>query len=228
MPATTPAFGVPKVAVVVARLIVDGEDRGSRSFIVPICTATAMHPGVTSIRLPRRSGTSPLDFSLTQFDHVRLPPSALLGSSLDVPKEPRSAWWDEVWRIPYGSMVVTAPCLTGLKHVAYIGAQYSLHRHVTGQRPAPVPIITFPTQQWAILHAVAAATVLDVWYREVIKLMTDGNVENRVKHGMAVVVKTTVCRQAVGCAQRVGERCGAQGTFVNNFMAQFEVRCLLT
>ncbi|TFY75970.1 hypothetical protein EWM64_g8039, partial [Hericium alpestre] len=70
MPATTPLFGVPKIAVVMARLIVDGTDRGSRFFLVPICTATEMHPGVTSLRLPRRSGTSPLDFSMTLFHNV--------------------------------------------------------------------------------------------------------------------------------------------------------------
>ncbi|EJF60331.1 acyl-CoA dehydrogenase NM domain-like protein [Dichomitus squalens LYAD-421 SS1] len=167
MPATTPAFGIPKVAVVMARLIVDGEDRGSRFFLVPICTAKEMYPGVTSTRLPRRSGTSPLDFSMTSFNHVFLPASALLGGSLDAPTDARSAWWDEVWRIPYGSMAVAAPLMQGLKHVAYIGGQYSLRRHVRVHGPTPVPIMTFPTQQLAVLYAVAAGTILDVWYRSI-------------------------------------------------------------
>ncbi len=36
MPASTPAFGIPKVALVMARLMDKGEDLGCRYFIVPI------------------------------------------------------------------------------------------------------------------------------------------------------------------------------------------------
>ena len=223
MPATTPAFGIPKVAVVMARLMVDGSFRGLRWFIVPICTETEMYPGVTSLRLPRRSGTSAFDFSMTVFNNVRLPASALLGASLDAPTDLRAAWWDEVWRIPYGSMAVAGPCLAGLKHAAYIGTQYSRHRHVTSHGPTPFPIIRFPTQQWAVLHAVAAGTVLGVWFRAMALVMGDPSVDPRVKHGIAVVVKTTVCRRAIECTRQIMERCGAQGTFDNNFMARFEV-----
>ncbi|EEB86780.1 hypothetical protein MPER_16134, partial [Moniliophthora perniciosa FA553] len=45
MPASTPAFGIPKVALVMARMIVDGQDRGSRFFIVPICDEREMYRG---------------------------------------------------------------------------------------------------------------------------------------------------------------------------------------
>ncbi|KIP07465.1 hypothetical protein PHLGIDRAFT_415065 [Phlebiopsis gigantea 11061_1 CR5-6] len=222
MPATTPAFGVPKVALVMARLVIDGEDLGSRFFIVPLCDARVMCPGVKSIRLPRRSGTSPLDFSMTMFDHVFLPDNALLGSSVEASAGSRAIWWDEVWRIPYGSMTVAGPCIIGLKHVAYIGAQYSLNRRILAHGAEPMPIITFPTQQWAVLHALASAYVLDAWYRSVIPIMTDDKVDHAVKHGMAVVVKATACRQVIQCTREMAERCGAQGTFDNNFMARFE------
>lgn len=36
MPTSTPLFGQPKVGIVMAKLIVDNEDRGARFFIVPI------------------------------------------------------------------------------------------------------------------------------------------------------------------------------------------------
>lgn len=71
MPASTPLFGIPKVALVMAKMIVDGQDRGARFFIVPICNEREMYRGVGSIRLPTRSGTGPLDFSITRFDHVQ-------------------------------------------------------------------------------------------------------------------------------------------------------------
>lgn len=81
-----------KVALVMARLIVDDQSRGLRWFIVPICDEHEMHTGITSKRLPTRSGTAPLDFSITFFHSVRLPDSALLGSGFETPSHPLDAW----------------------------------------------------------------------------------------------------------------------------------------
>ncbi|VDB94435.1 unnamed protein product [Peniophora sp. CBMAI 1063] len=225
MPASTPVFGVRKVAIVMARLMVDGDDRGHRWFIVPICDESHLYPGIISKRLPMRTGTSPLDFSLTSFHNVRLPASALLGSSLEAPAKPLEAWWGQVWRIPIGSMAVAAPFLVALKHTAYIGGRYSLFRTVAGRNPSPIPIITFPTQQWAILSAVATANVLDAWFKAMIRLVVDKSIDPRVRHGLSVVVKTTTMRHFLRCAVEVSERCGAQGTFESNFMARAICDC---
>ena len=67
MPASNPTFGVNKIALVMARLIINGEDRGMRPFIVPICNTREPYPSILSIRQPLRSGASPLDFSMTRF-----------------------------------------------------------------------------------------------------------------------------------------------------------------
>ena len=58
---------------------------------------------IVSIYLPLRSGTSPLNFSMTRFNKVKLPASALLSNSFEAPKDARAAWWDTLWRIPIGS-----------------------------------------------------------------------------------------------------------------------------
>ena len=111
MPATTPSFGIRKVAVVAARLMVDGEDRGCRFFLVPICTEHGLCPGISSTRLPQRSGTSPLDFALTVFNNVRLPYGALLDENFEKPKDARLGWWEAVSRLQVGSAAVAVPCL---------------------------------------------------------------------------------------------------------------------
>ncbi|VDC07105.1 unnamed protein product [Peniophora sp. CBMAI 1063] len=220
MPASTPSFGVRKVALVFARLIVNQEDRGHRWFIVPICDEVQLYPGIVSKRLPTRSGTSPLDFSLTSFHNVRLPAGALLGSSLEAPVSPHDAWWTEVWRIPLGSMAVAAPFVQAIKHTAYIGGSYSLHRSVVGRGPVPTAIINFPTQQWPILSAVATGNVLEAWYRTLTAIVVDQAVDPRVRHGLSVVAKTTIMRHFQRCADVISERCGAQGTFESNFIAR--------
>ncbi|KAH7890445.1 acyl-CoA oxidase [Phlebopus sp. FC_14] len=225
MPASTPAFGISKVALVMARLIVDGEDRSPRFFIVPVCNERQMFKGVESIRLGPRPGTSPLDFSITRFNNVFVPFTALVASNIadySVPKAPLEAWWDEVWRIPLGTMAVTAPWITSIKAAAFIAGRYSMHRSLTGKGASPIPIISFRTQQWPIAQATAVGLVMSNWYPIAARQTTDKSLDHRVRHGLAVIIKTTACRHFQRCVPEVAERCGAQGTFEHNYMARIE------
>ncbi|KAH7915579.1 acyl-CoA oxidase [Hygrophoropsis aurantiaca] len=225
MPASTPAFGIPKVALVMARLMVDGEDRGPRFFIVPVCNEQEMYQGVGSIRLGPRPGTSPLDFSITSFNQVHVPHTALVSSNLSdysIPASPLEAWWDEVWRIPLGTIAVTAPWISSIKAAAFIAGRYSMHRSVLGKGTDPIPILSFRTQQWPIAQATAVAHVMSNWYTVAAKQSLDKSLDHRVKHGLAVIVKTTACRHFQRCVPEVAERCGAQGTFEHNYMARID------
>lgn len=225
MPASTPSFGIPKVALVMARLIIDGEDRGPRFFIVPVCNEHEMFEGVESIRLGARPGTCPLDFSITRFNHVHVPFSALVSSNIydhSLPASPLEKWWDEVWRIPLGTLAVTAPWISSIKAAAFIASRYSMHRSLVGKGANPIPIITFRTQQWPIAHATAVGLVMSNWFPIVTKHSAEKSLDHRVRHGIAVIVKTTVCRHFQRCVPEVAERCGAQGTFEHNYLARIE------
>ncbi|KAK0454282.1 acyl-CoA oxidase [Armillaria borealis] len=204
MPASTPAFGIPKVALVMARLMDKGKDLGCRYFI--------------STRLPRRSGTGPLDFSITSFDHVRLPPTALVAADLQhiaAPERPLEAWWDENWRIQLGSLLIVSPLIYAVKMSAYIVGSYSMHRCITDRKSSSmIPIISFRTQQWPIAHAVAVGYVLDHWYASVIRESQDSALDGRLRHAMAVITKATVVRHFQRCIAEISERCGAQGAVV--------------
>ncbi|KAF9269856.1 acyl-CoA oxidase [Marasmius fiardii PR-910] len=225
MPASTPAFGIPKVALVMARMIVDGQDRGSRFFIVPVCNEHEMYRGVVSSRLPTRSGTNPLDFSLTRFNNVHLPPTALVTSDitdLSVPERPLEAWWNEIWRIQLGTLAVPAPWISAMKAAAYIGGKYSMHRSIIGTRNQPTAIIAFRTQQWPILNATAVSMIMDNWYPRAVRYAMEGTTDHRVRHAMSVIVKATICRHFQRTVPEIAERCGAQGTFEHNYMARIE------
>ncbi|MEU6239035.1 hypothetical protein ABZ885_39415, partial [Kitasatospora sp. NPDC047058] len=76
MPNTSLAGG-PKSAVVAARLLVDGTDRGIFLFLTPLSDDDGHLPGVHVRPLPYRTGTA-VDHCLTAFDHVRLPREAML------------------------------------------------------------------------------------------------------------------------------------------------------
>ena len=224
MPPTTPIKGYPKMAIVLAKLVVGGEERGIHPFLVKTSDEHGMCPGITSRRLPPRSGSSPLDFAITSFDQVRLPPSAFLGASLARPADRQALLHKYIWRIGIGSMTIPMNSVTATSLIATIGADYSYRRHVQGKGPEKVPIISFRTQQLPVLYATAIAYVLEAWRPCAIEQFMQRDLDPRVRHGLAVVFKTTACRLVTKCAQDVGERLGAQGTFGHNLVSQMEVR----
>ncbi|RSN55083.1 hypothetical protein DMH01_32610 [Amycolatopsis sp. WAC 04182] len=63
--------GVPRLAVINARLVVGGRGRGAFPFLVPMAHENGPLPGVRV--LPTPAGVVPLDYALVDFDHVRLP-----------------------------------------------------------------------------------------------------------------------------------------------------------
>ncbi|MGX4737277.1 hypothetical protein [Kitasatospora griseola] len=74
--------GLRRLAVVNARLIVGGTDRGAFSFLVELEDEGGIRPGVEIATVP--SDVVPLDYALARFDHVRLPYCAWLGDGATI------------------------------------------------------------------------------------------------------------------------------------------------
>ncbi|KAK7008204.1 acyl-CoA oxidase [Favolaschia claudopus] len=225
MPSSSPIFGIPKVALVMARVLENGNDLGCRYFVVPICNEKEMFRGITSIRLPPRSGTSPMDNCITYFNHVHLPATALVSSTpfqVTAPSNPLAAWWDENWRIQLGTLLVAGPLLHGIKISAYIAAVYSMNRCITDRQNVRRPIFDFRTQQWPIASAVAVSLVYEIWYAEVIRASSNLEVSRPIRHAMAVIAKTTIVKSFLRITPELVERLGAQGTFETNFIARMQ------
>ncbi|OCH86126.1 acyl-CoA dehydrogenase NM domain-like protein [Obba rivulosa] len=211
MPPTMPV-GTPCIAVVFARLIVDGEDRGIRPFIVPLNDGDQMCKGVESRLLPHRGGSHPINHALTSFHNVRIPRSALLGS-LEKPRGPRisplhSTWW----RVAVGSIALGCLALPMMQCYATIGAMYSLRRTVNNG----TPILQFRTQQIPILTVTARAYVTQALRTRAIRLFSDFTMDSHVRHGIAIIWKAIMVQHSQSSSVAVGERCGAQGLFSHN------------
>ncbi|KAH9921831.1 hypothetical protein B0H21DRAFT_177663 [Amylocystis lapponica] len=223
MPPTTPIPGYPKMAIVMAKLIVDGDDRGAHPFLVSTSDEFGMCKGVISTRLPPRSGSSPLDYATTFFDHVHLPPNAFLGKSHSAPQDKHAQLNRYIWRIGIGAIALPLTAVTAAKIGASIGIDYSFRRYVQGKGPEKVPIISFRTQQLPVLYATAIARVLEAWRPKALEQFMAPDVSSSVRSGVAVVFKATVCRLVVAYFREVGERLGAQGTFGHNLLSQMEM-----
>ena len=247
MPPTVPA-GLPCVAVVFARLIVNGEDCGHRPFIVPLNDGKQMCAGIQSRYvtgvthpfkrlltgsiypshsfrlLPYRGGPNPLTHSLTTFTNVHLPRSALLGS-LEKPGNFHANLMDIVWRITVGTLALGCLALPFMQCYATIGTMYSLRRQI-GPASDPArraPILSFRTQQAPILAVTANAYVMQALQRWAITRFCDQGLDSRVRHGIAAIFKGVMVQHSQQGAMGVSERCGAQGLFTHNQMSCLHV-----
>ncbi|KAF8890391.1 acyl-CoA dehydrogenase NM domain-like protein [Infundibulicybe gibba] len=218
MPPTIPV-GIPCVAIVFARLMVDSEDRGIRPFIVPMNDGLKMFPGITARLIPPRGGSNPVNHSITSFRNVRVPVSALLGS-IDKPKHPRAAFLECMQRVAVGSIALACTGLAAIQVTAYIGAKYSLRRMV-GPPNRQSPILRFRTQQIPVLSALAQAYVLKALSDWATRYFSDLSIDFRMRHAVAACMKAAVAQCAQAATISVSDRCGAQGLFAINQMSTF-------
>ncbi|TCD63233.1 hypothetical protein EIP91_005818 [Steccherinum ochraceum] len=223
MAPTTPIPGIAKWGVVFARLIAHGEDHGVHPFNIQITDEHGMCPDITSSRLPVRVGAANLDFAITSFNHVHIPSSSFLGTSLDKPIDPYSLLNKYIWRIGVGSASIPLDAANMVAGAATISTDYSFRRHVQRPGSGVVPVITFRTQQLPILQAVASAHVLRAWKGSYIDYLLQPNNDPREWNAMGFVFKATVTRLATHHVVRASERVGAQGLFGHNLMAEWEM-----
>ncbi|KAI0827408.1 acyl-CoA oxidase [Trametes gibbosa] len=223
MPPTLPFGGVPRVAIVMARLVYGGKFKGLRPFLVSLNDGREMCKGITARELPTRTGSKAFGHALTYFDHVTLPPDALLGD-VDAKTNPRDHFLRMLWRVGIGSLSLAAVVVPGLKMAAYIGARYSLRRTVDGgARGKRVPIMSFRTQQLPILHALAQGFVLEAFFWRATAWLEYVPVEDiNLRNAICAIVKATM----IGHWRRTGitivDRCGAQGMFDYNMLFPME------
>ncbi|KAJ7822923.1 acyl-CoA dehydrogenase NM domain-like protein [Mycena leptocephala] len=214
MPPTTPV-GIPCYAVVFARAMMHGEDRGIKPFLVQLNDGHTMCPGITSKLLPPRGGSHPLNHSLTYFDKVRLPPGALLGSP-SKPKDPRLAFFASIFRVAVGTLALGSQGLSALQIGTHITYHYSRRRTVTDNEGRVQPIMTFRTQQTPIVTALAHSYVMKALYQVATQVFSQPGTDWSIRHGIATILKVVMINHAQSSLLELAERCGAQGLFEVN------------
>ncbi|GIK06687.1 hypothetical protein Aspvir_002337 [Aspergillus viridinutans] len=222
MPPTTPRSGLPVVAVVIARLIVEGENYGVRPFLVPLGDGREMCKGVVAKALPPRAGAHPIDHSLTLFNRVVLPNSALLGS-LEKPRNERDHFFSTIQRVSAGTLFLSGASIPALKLAVYNAAQFSLRRRVTGHDGNPMAVIKFRTQHLPILHAIAQYHVLQAFLVQAATIFRNRKVDPRVRHAIATVFKAAALQHFQKSIKALNDGCGWHGYYEHNQILQSEL-----
>ncbi|KAI8710527.1 hypothetical protein NCS52_01569900 [Fusarium sp. LHS14.1] len=219
MPPTTPYCGMPRVAIVFARLMVSGNCHGVKPFLVPLSDSETMRPGITARILPTRPGTKPLDHSITTFEHVRLPPNALLGS-ISKPKDERADFLRQIWRVSIGTLSLSIMGVSAIKVGTHIAGTYSQRRTITApDGHTCLPIMSFSTQQRPIIEGWVQGKILELYARWTIKAFMNATHSPPVRHALATIFKSTVVRGS-RILNELTERCGWQGLFAYNQISE--------
>lgn len=223
MPPNNPWAGMGRVGIVFARLMVDKEDHGVKSFIVHLGDKTGLLPGVKSQLLPKRCGAKALDHSITTFHHVRLAPESLLGS-LARAQDQRGDFIRRIHRVAVGTLSLSITNIPVLGECAMIAGIYSRRRHVAGpSNGSEIPIIQFPTQYRPILDALVQSWAYDAFADEAISLFLDKSLSDEVRHAVAVCFKIVANTDTQTAVTELSERCGWQGLFAYNRIIEMEL-----
>lgn len=221
MPPTAPC-GIPCVSIVFARLVTaQGEDRGVKSFVVPLHDGVEMYDGVVSKPLLPRGGSRAVAHALTYFHHVRLPPTALLSPLTTRSKaiQPRLEFFQNISRVISGTLSMGAFGVSAMRLGCYTAGAYSLRRHVTdGTTGLPRAIMSFSTQYIPILTAISQTIVMQAFSQESHARFVNSKNLN-LKHFVATVFKATVMKHTHQILIALGDRCGAQGLFEVNMLS---------
>ncbi|KGO62870.1 Acyl-CoA dehydrogenase/oxidase [Penicillium expansum] len=222
MPPTTPRGGIPVVAIVMARLVSEDKDCGIRPFLVQLGNGKEMCKGVISKALPQRTGAHPVDHALTYFDHVRLPRSALLGSSEETENK-REEFLSSIHRVAVGTLFLSGCVIPSLKLAAFNAACFSQNRLVSGQDGSPMAVIDFRTQHMPILHTIAQYSVLEAFFVSAAMAFREQSVDPRVRHGIATAFKAISLGHFNKSIIAMNERCGWHGHYEHNQLLQIEL-----
>ncbi|MCQ8772788.1 acyl-CoA dehydrogenase family protein [Streptomyces telluris] len=231
MPNTSP-LGGPKSAVVAARLVADGEDHGVFLFLTPLTDANGTLPGVRVRPLPERTG-GPVDHCLTSFDRVRLPWEALLADGTggaapeDVlagrPGNKRKRFLHAIGRVTVGKLCMSACGVGGSRAALAIAVRYAHHRHISGSREGQrVPLAAHRSHHARLLDALATTYAMTFLHRDAVRRWAEHQPHEReAAERHVAIVKGWITWQTREVTLEARERCGAQGLFPDNGLAEY-------
>ncbi|RSS89443.1 hypothetical protein EF903_14025 [Streptomyces sp. WAC05292] len=228
--------GLPRLAVVGARLLVAGVDRGTCLFLVPLHDGDGAS-GVTVAPRPRTS-LLPLDYAAVRFDGVRVPYRRWLADGASISgsgafhdplgdprlRTARSVGWA---RFAWGA--VTAGLAAAARAAVAIALPHAGRRATVDRWGVRAAALTRPNQQRLLFGAAARALAATEFARGITdtawRLAPGGGRGTGLPArtmGELALVKTAVDALADEAVARCRSACGAAGFFSENRLVDYQ------
>ncbi|OMI36549.1 acyl-CoA dehydrogenase [Streptomyces sparsogenes] len=223
---------IPKLAVVMARLKADGRDHGVFPFLVRISDRDGLRPGVHAAPCPEKP-VQGLDNGLTWFDHVRVPRRNLLHGDMGGFDEngvfrpaagnQRKRFLRAMSRILPGRLCVSSAATGAGRAAVYIALRYAARRLTNAPGRNDLPVIEYRSHQLALFTALAKTYAMTLLLNHAKREFT-GAPRDAVPAGLGDLVSITKALATWEMTEVVAtcrERCGAQGIFSVNRIADY-------
>jgi acyl-CoA oxidase len=221
---------IPKIAVVLARLKVAGKDHGVFPFLVRISDDRGLCPGIHVAPCPEKP-TQGLDNGVTWFDHVRVPQRCLLLGDMGeftgdggfrTFGNPRRRFLRTMSRIVPGRLCVASAAVAAGRASVYIALRYAAQRLTNAPGRNDMPVLAYRSHQLALFGALAKVYAMTFFLNRAKRdyLARPEGVSAELNNLISITkaVATGEMTDVVGVCR---ERCGAQGMFSVNRMADY-------
>ncbi|MEU9094393.1 acyl-CoA dehydrogenase [Streptomyces sp. NPDC048428] len=222
---------VPKVAVVLARLKAEGKDHGVYPFVVRISDATGLREGIHAVPCPEKP-VQGLDNGLTRFDQVRVPRRNLLlgdmgeftrdGAFKPAAGNQRKRFLKAMSRIQPGRLCVSSAAVGAGRASVYIALRYAAQRLTNAPGRNDMPVLEYRSHQLSLftqLAKVYAMTfLLNHAKRRYVSEAGEVSAELNVLIALTKTLTTWEMTETIAVCR---ERCGAQGIFSANRIADY-------
>ncbi|MFD8866662.1 acyl-CoA dehydrogenase [Streptomyces sp. NPDC059590] len=223
---------IPKLAVVMARLKADGKDHGVFPFLVRISDRDGLCAGVHAAPCPEKP-VQGLDNGLTWFDHVRVPRRNLLhgdmggfdenGTFRPASGNQRRRFLRAMSRILPGRLCVSSAATGAGRAGVYIALRYAARRLTNAPGRNDLPVIEYRSHQLALFTALAKTYAMTLLLNHAKREFTGAPRDSapaELNHLVSITKALTTWEMTETIAT-CRERCGAQGIFSVNRIADY-------
>ncbi|MCG8928050.1 acyl-CoA dehydrogenase [Lentzea sp. CC55] len=222
--------GVPKIAVVLARLEIDGTDEGVFPFVARIRDENGPCPGVDVQPLGDKPGLA-LDNAVTTFRGLRVPRALLLdgadpvigpdGSRTAAAKSLRRRFTRSMTRVQTGKLCLSSATAAAARASLFIAVRHGNSRHVTVSGGRSVPVTAFRTHQAQLLDALARTCAVTVLLNDTRRRVRDTSLDSVETKRALAITKALVTWTAQDVVTTCIERCGSRGMFTHNRISSY-------
>jgi acyl-CoA oxidase len=227
--------GVPKLGVVMARLMINEQDQGVFPILVRLRTEKGSCAGVKIVPLGAKPGYS-LDNAMTSFENVRVPKHCLLlgehsqlsadGTFRSSIASRRERFLLSLEQVQLGRLCLSAVSATISGASSFIAIKYAGQRHTFAPRQADVPLLQYRNHQRDLFSALASAYASRLMVNDAIdtyRTATEANHDHlfRITSATKVHVSYAAERNIRLCR----ERCGAAALFEENRLSLYASQC---
>lgn len=227
--------GTARTGVVAARLIVDGGDHGVFPFVMRLRDRDGRPvPGVTMTPLPEKPFPLP-DCAAVSFDRVRIPGHSLLtggtagfradGSFRSSIAAPRERFLHTIGQLYHSRTSLAAAAMAMARAALAITLRYAAQRQVPGPGGGTVPMLAYRTVQRDLFTGLARVFAGSLLVDRAKEAVAVPSLDREADELFVMVIKVLLTETALQTVQVCRARCGAQGLFPVNRIAEYLAAC---